>query len=167
MNQNTQDNAAALRARLKQRRAEIPPQDRDRGALLIRGRLYTWLAMMLANCTEAAYRINKTRMVRLAEYSRDCLGDLRRETGIAYDGRSMGTVQLFVPAPEFHAAARAEHRYIQNPARGFQAGRDAAGEALVEANGGTPPAGAGGVVEDLVEAGELGRGEALPVVLGA
>ncbi|CAM5186148.1 5-formyltetrahydrofolate cyclo-ligase OS=Castellaniella defragrans (strain DSM / CCUG 39792/ 65Phen) OX=1437824 GN=BN940_02401 PE=3 SV=1 [Castellaniella denitrificans] len=44
MNQNAQDNAAALRARLKQRRAEIPPQDRDRGALLIRGRLYTWLA---------------------------------------------------------------------------------------------------------------------------
>jgi D-amino-acid dehydrogenase len=58
-------------------------------------RLYTWLAAMLANCTEAAYRLNKTRMVRLAEYSRDCLGDLRRETGIAYDGRSMGTLQLF------------------------------------------------------------------------
>jgi D-amino-acid dehydrogenase len=58
-------------------------------------RLYTWLAKMLANCTEAAYRLNKTRMVRLAEFSRDCLGDLRRETGIAYDGRSMGTLQLF------------------------------------------------------------------------
>jgi D-amino-acid dehydrogenase len=58
-------------------------------------RLYTWLTKMLANCTEAAYRLNKTRMVRLAEYSRDCLGDLRRETGIAYDGRSMGTLQLF------------------------------------------------------------------------
>ena len=54
-----------------------------------------WMAQMLANCTEAAYRINKTRMVRLAEYSRDCLGDLRRETGIAYDGRSKGTLQLF------------------------------------------------------------------------
>ena len=44
MNQNAQDNAAALRARLKQRRAALPSQDRDRGALLIRGRLYTWLA---------------------------------------------------------------------------------------------------------------------------
>ncbi|MDY0309236.1 MAG: 5-formyltetrahydrofolate cyclo-ligase [Castellaniella sp.] len=44
MNQNAQDNAADLRTRLKRRRAEIPPQDRDRGALLIRGRLYTWLA---------------------------------------------------------------------------------------------------------------------------
>jgi D-amino-acid dehydrogenase len=58
-------------------------------------RLYTWLASMLANCTDAAYRLNKTRMVRLAEYSRDCLGDLRRETGIAYDGSSLGTLQLF------------------------------------------------------------------------
>ena len=44
MNQNAQNNAAALRARLKQRRTEIPPQDKDRGALLIRGRLFTWLA---------------------------------------------------------------------------------------------------------------------------
>lgn len=44
MNQNAQDNAAALRARLKGLRAGMPPQDRDRGALLIRGRLYTWLA---------------------------------------------------------------------------------------------------------------------------
>lgn len=44
MNQNAQDNAAALRTRLKRLRAEIPSQDRERGALLIRGRLYTWLA---------------------------------------------------------------------------------------------------------------------------
>jgi len=44
MNQNAQDNAAALRTRLKQRRTELPPAERDRGALLIRGRLYTWLA---------------------------------------------------------------------------------------------------------------------------
>ena len=44
MNQNAQDNAAALRTRLRQRRTDQPAQDRDRGALLIRGRLYTWLA---------------------------------------------------------------------------------------------------------------------------
>jgi len=68
-------------------------------------RLYAWLAMMLANCTEAAYRLNKTRMVRLAEYSRDCLGDLRRETGIAYDGRSMGTLQLFRTQKQLDAVA--------------------------------------------------------------
>ncbi|UIN36905.1 D-amino acid dehydrogenase [Methylobacterium oryzae] len=58
-------------------------------------RLYGWLARMLANCTEDAYRRNKGRMVRLAEYSRDALRDLRSETGITYDHREKGTLQLF------------------------------------------------------------------------
>ena len=57
--------------------------------------MWRWGAMMLRNCTEARYRINKGRMVRLAEYSRDCLAALRRETGISYDERMQGTVQLF------------------------------------------------------------------------
>ena len=57
--------------------------------------LWRWLAMMLRNCTAARYRINKTRMVRLAEYSRDCLRELRADTGIEYDQRSRGTIQLF------------------------------------------------------------------------
>jgi len=54
-----------------------------------------WSLAMLRNCTAARYRINKTRMVRLAEYSRDVLRDLRDETGIAYDQRTQGTLQLF------------------------------------------------------------------------
>ena len=54
-----------------------------------------WLAQMLANCTEEAYHRNKGRMVRLAEYSRDSLRALRAETGIAYDHRERGTLQLF------------------------------------------------------------------------
>ncbi len=58
-------------------------------------RLGWWLAQMLANCTEDAYRINKSRMVRLAEFSRDALRDLRAETGIEYDHRERGTLQLF------------------------------------------------------------------------
>jgi D-amino-acid dehydrogenase len=57
--------------------------------------LYRWLAMMVRNCTEAAYHVNKGRMLRLAEYSRDCLRDLRDSTGIAYDDRQLGTLQLF------------------------------------------------------------------------
>ena len=44
MNQNAQNTAAALRTRLKQDRQALPAAERDRGALLIRGRLYTWLA---------------------------------------------------------------------------------------------------------------------------
>ncbi len=58
-------------------------------------RLAWWLAQMLANCTEDAYRTNKARMVRLAEYSRDVLADLRQDTGIEYDHRTRGTLQLF------------------------------------------------------------------------
>jgi len=50
---------------------------------------------MLANCNESAYAVNKSRMVPLAEYSRDCLRALRAETGIRYDERSQGTLQLF------------------------------------------------------------------------
>ncbi|MCE1185072.1 D-amino acid dehydrogenase [Zoogloea sp.] len=50
---------------------------------------------MLANCNENSYRINKSRMVRIAEYSRDCLKTLRAETGIQYDERAQGTLQLF------------------------------------------------------------------------
>ncbi|HZF75337.1 MAG TPA: D-amino acid dehydrogenase [Acetobacteraceae bacterium] len=59
------------------------------------GGLYRWLVQMLANCTEAAYGTNKSRMVRVAEYSRACLADLRAETGISYDERTKGTLQLF------------------------------------------------------------------------
>ncbi len=59
------------------------------------GRFWAWLAQMLANCTEAAYGRNKARMVRIADYSRDCLAALRAETGIAYDQRTRGTLQLF------------------------------------------------------------------------
>ncbi len=54
-----------------------------------------WVAAMLRNCTAARYEINKSRMVRLAEYSRDCLRELREQTGIRYDERMQGTLQLF------------------------------------------------------------------------
>ncbi len=65
-----------------------------------------WMARMLANCTTAAYQENKRRMVRLAEYSRDCLMDLRAETGITYDERTQGTLQLFRSAKQVDAAAK-------------------------------------------------------------
>ena len=57
--------------------------------------MWAWGAAMLANCTERAYALNKSRMVPIAEYSRDCLKALRAETGIAYDDRAQGTLQLF------------------------------------------------------------------------
>ncbi len=57
--------------------------------------MWRWGMAMLRNCTEAAYQVNKSRMVRVAEYSRDCLKQLRAETGITYDERTQGTLQLF------------------------------------------------------------------------
>ena len=57
--------------------------------------MWRWGFAMLRNCTEARYRVNKARMVRVAEYSRDCLKELRAETGISYDERALGTLQLF------------------------------------------------------------------------
>ena len=69
------------------------------GPLVVRPRLdptmWRWMAQMLGNCNVQRYETNKARMVRLAEYSRDCLVALRADTGIAYDERSKGTLQLF------------------------------------------------------------------------
>jgi len=65
-----------------------------------------WLAAMLANCTDRRYAINKERMMRVAEYSRRCLQQLRDETGIAYEQRTGGTLQLFRSQAQFDAAER-------------------------------------------------------------
>jgi len=54
-----------------------------------------WILSMLGNCNASAYAVNKARMVRLAEFSRDRLIDLRSDTGIRYDERMQGTLQLF------------------------------------------------------------------------
>jgi D-amino-acid dehydrogenase len=69
------------------------------GPLVVRPKLdyamWRWIAQMLRNCTERRYLLNKSRMVRLAEYSRDVLVRLRADTGISYDERAQGTLQLF------------------------------------------------------------------------
>jgi len=54
-----------------------------------------WMAQMLRNCTPERYAANKERMMRVAEYSRDCLKELRAETGINYEQRTGGTLQVF------------------------------------------------------------------------
>jgi len=57
--------------------------------------MWRWGLAMLANCNARAYARNKGRMVPIAEYSRDVLKALRAETGIRYDDRAQGTLQLF------------------------------------------------------------------------
>ena len=67
--------------------------------LVVRPRMdpaqWLWVLKMLGNCTETAYQRNKGRMVRVAEYSRDVLENLRHETGIEYRQRTQGTLQVF------------------------------------------------------------------------
>ena len=59
----------------------------------------------LRNCTERRYALNKGRMVRLAEYSRDKLIELRAETGIRYRPAHAGN-----PATIPHRRAARRHR---------------------------------------------------------
>lgn len=56
---------------------------------------YHWMIRMLAECNIHRYQINKERMVRISEYSRDCLDQLRKQTSIHFDERQLGTLQLF------------------------------------------------------------------------
>ena len=69
------------------------------GPLVVHPRLdplmWRWMLQTLFNCTSRRYTLNKSRMVPIAEYSRDCLRRLRADTGISYDHRSQGTLQLF------------------------------------------------------------------------
>ena len=68
--------------------------------------MWRWMAMMLRECNTERYGINKSRMVRIAEYSRECLHDLRDATGIEYDGRQAGLIQLFRTQAQYDAAAK-------------------------------------------------------------
>jgi len=65
-----------------------------------------WMWQMLRNCTPERYAVNKERMVRLAEYSRDCFKTLRDAAGIAYEGRQKGTMQLFRTEKQFQDAEK-------------------------------------------------------------
>ncbi|MDM1246187.1 D-amino acid dehydrogenase [Acinetobacter sichuanensis] len=65
-----------------------------------------WMAQMLKNCNPNSYAINKERMTRVAEYSRDCLRELRKETDIHYEHRSKGTLQVFRNEAQLEAVQR-------------------------------------------------------------
>ncbi len=65
-----------------------------------------WMLQMLGNCHADRYAINKERMLRIAEYSRDCLRELRADSGITYEGRQLGTLQVFRTAEQMDAATR-------------------------------------------------------------
>jgi D-amino-acid dehydrogenase len=68
--------------------------------------MWAWGLMMLRNCTAARYELNKGRMLPIAGYSRDLLRLVRKETGIRYDERSKGLLQLFRTQEQLDGTAK-------------------------------------------------------------
>ncbi len=66
--------------------------------------MWAWVMKLLVNCTENRYSVNKERMMRLAEYSRDCFISLRESVGINYEDRQQGTLQLFRKQQQIEAS---------------------------------------------------------------
>ena len=67
---------------------------------------WLWLLAWLRNCTAARYADNKRSMVQLAEYSRDCLRELRVEEQMVYEARTLGTLQVFRFQQQWQAAQK-------------------------------------------------------------
>ena len=49
---------------------------------------------MLKNCNHKSYSINKSRMLRISNYSKDCLAEIERDTSIQYEQRKKGFIQI-------------------------------------------------------------------------
>lgn len=65
-----------------------------------------WMWQMLQNCNSTSYVVNKERLMRVSEYSRDCLRALRADTDINYEHRSQGTLQLFRSQKQLDAVGK-------------------------------------------------------------
>lgn len=57
--------------------------------------LLSWMGKMLLNCQLSRYQVNKSRMLAIANYSRECLKALNQTYSLDYQGRQRGTLQVF------------------------------------------------------------------------
>ncbi|MEM7222978.1 MAG: D-amino acid dehydrogenase [Pseudomonadota bacterium] len=71
---------------------------------LISPTMWAWGLRMLANCNARSYAVNKSRMVRISNYSRDCLSDLLQAVEIDFDLGERGTLQLFRTAKQLEGS---------------------------------------------------------------
>lgn len=65
-----------------------------------------FIGKMLANCNTQSYQINKDRMLRLAEYSRESLNQFNQDNNLVFDHQQLGTLQLFRSQAQLRAAQR-------------------------------------------------------------
>ena len=70
-------------------------------------KLFDWSWRFLRECTSARVRVNVRDILALAIYSRQKLGELRRETGIEYEQRECGILHVYTDAREYAAAIEA------------------------------------------------------------
>ncbi|SEG16207.1 D-amino acid dehydrogenase [Vibrio hangzhouensis] len=57
--------------------------------------LIQWASQMLINCQLDRYKVNKSRMLTIANRSRACLAQLNKDHNLQYHGRTQGTLQIF------------------------------------------------------------------------
>lgn len=67
---------------------------------------YRFMWQMLMHCNAKDYAINKERLVRISEYSRDVMDKLRQDIDIHFDERQLGTLQLFRTQKQVDAATK-------------------------------------------------------------
>ena len=72
--------------------------------------MWAWGLRFLRNCSSRRFSVNRERSLRLAAYSHEMLSTLRRETGIAFDHRTQGILEIFREPRAFEAAARRAER---------------------------------------------------------
>ncbi len=67
---------------------------------------WRWLVRFLRNCSAERFALNKTRMQRIAHYSKARLGELSADTQIAFEHGKGGVLQLFRTEDELAGAEK-------------------------------------------------------------
>jgi D-amino-acid dehydrogenase len=65
---------------------------------------WAWGLQFLLECLPSRTKFNIRQILNLGTYSRDCLQELRRETGIEYDHLSRGILHFYTDPKEWEAA---------------------------------------------------------------
>ncbi|MEZ8100225.1 D-amino acid dehydrogenase [Vibrio bivalvicida] len=68
--------------------------------------LLYWASQMLGNCQLDKYRVNKSRMLTIANRSRECLAALNQQFELDYQGRTQGTLQIFRTSAQLKAVEK-------------------------------------------------------------
>lgn len=114
-----------------------------------------WLWQMYRASSSEQYLAAKRHMVMLAEFSRDCMAELRSEVAFDYDGKQFGTMVLF-RNPKQQVAYEKDLQLLDALGVGYEA-VDKAGLARHEPNINPESGAIGGVLLPGDETGDCHR----------